>query len=71
VPLPDAQPPTDAKQAAALLAEVVARVCRGECDPKYLTTLSYGVNSFLKAINLSDVQQRLEKVEQAIKRKEA
>ncbi len=46
----------------------VARVCRGECDPKYLTTLSYGVNSFLKAINLSDVQQRLEKVEQAIRR---
>jgi general stress protein YciG len=50
-----------------LLAEVMAEIRAGKMDPKLGTTLGYLGTSLLKAIETSDIEERLEKLENGLK----
>jgi general stress protein YciG len=51
-----------------LLAEVMAEIRAGRMDPKLGTTLGYLGTSLLKAIETSDLEERLEKLEHGLKK---
>jgi general stress protein YciG len=50
-----------------LLAEVMAEIRAGKMDPKLGTTLGYLGTSLLKAIETSEIEERLEKLENGLK----
>jgi hypothetical protein len=50
-----------------LLAEAMAEIRGGKMDPKLGTTLGYLGTSLLKAIEISDIEERLEKLENELK----
>jgi hypothetical protein len=58
------QTATDVKN---LLAEAMAAIRAGKMDPKLGTTLGYLGTSLLKAIETSDIEKRLEKLENGLK----
>jgi hypothetical protein len=51
-----------------LLAEAMAEIRTGRMDPKLGTTLGYLGMSLLKAIETSDIEERLEKLEHGLKK---
>ena len=55
--------PESASDVKNLLAEVMAEIRAGKMDPKLGTTLGYLGTSLLKAIETSDIEQRLSKLE--------
>ena len=55
--------PRNACDVKNLLAEVMAEIRAGKMDPKLGTTLGYLGTSLLKAIETSDIEERLEKLE--------
>jgi hypothetical protein len=55
--------PRNARDVKNLLAEAMAEICAGKMDPKLGTTLGYLGTSLLKAIEISDIEERLEKLE--------
>ena len=59
-------PPQTASDVKNLLAEVMAEIRAGKMDPKLGTTLGYLGTSLLKAIETSDIEQRLEKLEHGL-----
>ena len=59
--------PRNACDVKNLLAEVMAEIRAGKMDPKLGTTLGYLGTSLLKAIESSDIEERLEKLENALK----
>jgi hypothetical protein len=50
------------------LAEVMAEIRAGKMDPKLGTTLGYLGTSLLKAIEISDIEARLEKLENGLEK---
>ena len=64
----EGSPPQNACDVKNLLAEVMAEIRAGRMDPKLGTTLGYLGTSLLKAIETSDIEERLEKLENGIKR---
>jgi hypothetical protein len=50
-----------------LLAEAMAAIRAGKMDPKLGSTLGYLGVSLLKAIEISDIEQRLKKLENELK----
>jgi general stress protein YciG len=56
-------PPQNARDVKNLLAETMAEIRAGKMDPKLGTTLGYLGASLLKAIETSDIEERLEKLE--------
>jgi general stress protein YciG len=56
-------PPQNARDVKNLLAETMAEIRAGKMDPKLGTTLGYLGTSLLKAIETSDIEERLEKLE--------
>jgi hypothetical protein len=56
-------PPQNARDVKNLLAETMAEIRPGKVDPKLGTTLGYLGTSLLKAIETSDIEERLEKLE--------
>lgn len=56
-------PPQNARDVKKLLAEAMADIQAGRMDPKLGTTLGYLGTSLLKAIETSDIEERLEKLE--------
>src|SRR5215469_13393803 len=55
--------PQSALDVKNLLAEAMAEIRAGKMDPKLGTTLGYLGTSLLKAIETSDIEQRLERLE--------
>ncbi len=55
--------PQTASDVKDLLAETMAEIRAGKMDPKLGTTLGYLGTSLLKAIEISDIEQRLAKLE--------
>jgi hypothetical protein len=55
--------PQTASDVKNLLAEVMAEIRAGKTDPKLGTTLGYLGTSLLKAIETSDIEQRLARLE--------
>ena len=55
--------PQTASDVKKLLAEAMAEIRAGKMDPKLGTTLGYLGTSLLKAIETSDIEQRLERLE--------
>ncbi len=60
--------PRNACDVKNLLAEVMAEIRAGRMDPKLGTTLGYLGTSLLKAIETSDIEERLEKLENGLKK---
>ena len=60
--------PRNACDVKNLLAEVMVEIRAGRMDPKLGTTLGYLGTSLLKAIETSDIEERLEKLENGFKR---
>jgi general stress protein YciG len=56
-------PPQSARDVKKLLAEAMANIQAGRMDPKLGSTLGYLGTSLLKAIETSDIEERLEKLE--------
>ena len=65
------QPPQNAADLKALLGELIARTMAGKTDPKVTNTIAYTGTSFLRALELSDLEDRLSALEVAAKLKEA
>jgi hypothetical protein len=61
------QPPRTAGEVRNLLSEAIAEIRAGKMDPKLGTTLGYLGTSLLKAIETSDLEERLEKLENGLK----
>jgi general stress protein YciG len=59
----DLTPPQTASDVKDLLAEAMAKIRAGKMDAKLGTTLGYLGTSLLKAIEISDMEQRLKKLE--------
>ena len=59
----DIPPPQNACDVKNLLAEAISEIRAGKMDPKLGTTLGYLATSLLKAIETSDIEERLEKLE--------
>ena len=59
-------PPQNACDVKNLLAEAMAEIRAGRMDPKLGTTLGYLGTSLLKAIETSDIEERLEKLENGL-----
>jgi len=55
--------PQTASDVKNLLADAMAEIRAGKMDPKLGTTLGYLGTSLLKAIETSDIEQRLERLE--------
>jgi general stress protein YciG len=62
------RPPQNACDVKNLLAEAMAEIRTGRMDPKLGTTLGYLGVSLLKAIETSDIEERLEKLEHGLKK---
>ena len=60
--------PRNACDVKNLLAEAMAEIRAGRMDPKLGTTLGYLGTSLLKAIETSDIEERLEKLEHGLKK---
>jgi hypothetical protein len=60
--------PQNACDVKNLLAEAMAEIRAGRMDPKLGTTLGYLGTSLLKAIETSDIEERLEKLEHGLKK---
>jgi general stress protein YciG len=60
-------PPQNARDVKNFLAEAMAEIRSGKMDPKLGTTLGYLGASLLKAIETSDFEERLEKLENGLK----
>jgi general stress protein YciG len=60
--------PRNACDVKNLLAEVMAEIRAGKMDPKLGTTLGYLGTSLLKAIEISDIEARLEKLENGLEK---
>jgi general stress protein YciG len=60
--------PRNAGDVKNLLAEAMAEIRAGRMDPKLGTTLGYLGTSLLKAIETSDIEERLEKLENGLKK---
>jgi general stress protein YciG len=60
--------PRNAGDVKNLLAEAMAEIRAGRMDPKLGTTLGYLGTSLLKAIETSDIEERLEILENGLKR---
>jgi len=58
--------PQNACDVKNLLAEAMAEIRAGRMDPKLGTTLGYLGTSLLKAIETSDLEERLEKLEHGL-----
>jgi general stress protein YciG len=58
--------PHNARDVKNLLAEVMAEIRAGKMDPKLGTTLGYLGTSLLKAIETSDLEERLERLENGL-----
>ena len=58
-------PPESAADVRRMLAEVMADIRAGEMDPKLGTTLGYVGTALLRALEIADFEQRLERLEQA------
>ena len=56
-------PPQNARDVKNLLAETMAEIRAGKMDPRLGTTLGYLGTSLLKEIETSDIEERLEKLE--------
>ena len=56
-------PPQTASDVKKMLAEVMADIIAGKMEPKLGTTLGYLGMSLLKAIETSDLEERLERLE--------
>ena len=56
-------PPQNAFDVKTMLAEAMAAIRAGKMDPKLGTTLGYLGTSLLKAIETSDIELRLAKLE--------
>jgi hypothetical protein len=56
-------PPQNASDVKNLLADAMAEVRAGKMDPKLGTTLGYLGTSLLKAIETSDIELRLARLE--------
>src|SRR5215469_12612679 len=59
----EVSPPQTASDVKNLLADAMAEIRSGKMDPKLGTTLGYLGTSLLKAIETSDIEQRLERLE--------
>lgn len=57
--------PQNAADVTAILADAMAEIRAGKMDPKLGTTLGYLGTSLLKAIEMSDLEQRLTALESA------
>src|SRR5664279_3297616 len=55
--------PQNARDVKNFLSEAMAEIRAGKMDPKLGTTLGYLGTSLLKAIETSDIEERLEKLE--------
>ena len=64
-------PPQTASDVKTLLADAMAEIRAGKMDPKLGTTLGYLGTSLLKAIETSDIEQRLERLEATNELKDA
>lgn len=60
-------PPQNARDVKNFLSEAMARIRAGRMDPKLGTTLGYLGTSLLRAIETSDIEERLEKLEHGLK----
>jgi hypothetical protein len=60
--------PRNACDVKNLLAEAMAEIRAGRMDPKLGTTLGYLGTLLLKAIETSDIEERLEKLEHGLKK---
>ena len=61
-------PPQTACDVKNFLSEAMAEIRAGKMDPKLGTTLGYLGTSLLKAIETSDLEERLEKLEHGLKK---
>jgi general stress protein YciG len=64
----EGSPPQNACDVKNLLAEAMAEIRAGRMDPKLGSTLGYLGTSLLKAIETSDLEARLEKLEHGLKK---
>jgi hypothetical protein len=69
--LQDMQPPQNAADLKKLLGDLIARTMAGKTDPRVANTVAYTGASFLRAVELSDLEARLATLEAAAKAKEA
>ena len=60
-------PPQNARDVKNFLSEAMAEIRAGKMDPKVGTTLGYLGTSLLKAIETSDIEKRLESLENGLK----
>ena len=60
--------PQNACDVKNFLSEAMAEIRAGRMDPKLGTTLGYLGTSLLKAIETSDIEERLEKLEHGLKK---
>jgi hypothetical protein len=63
VAIPDAEPPKTAHQVAETMATVIAGMLKGEIDPRIANGVAYCSNALLKALEVSELEARLDKVE--------
>jgi hypothetical protein len=63
--LPDAQPPQTPQCIADTMAQVIAGVLRGEVDPRIANSAAYCAATLIKAIEISDLERRVEALERA------
>ena len=59
----DVSPPKNAVDVKELLADTMAKIRSGKLDPKLGTTLAYIGTALLKAMEVSDIEQRLQRLE--------
>ena len=66
--VPRVSVPESAGDVKRMLAEAMADIREGRMDPKLGTTLGYLGTSLLKAIETSDLEERLEKLEHGLQK---
>ncbi len=64
--LPDALPPQTPQTIAETMAQVIAGVLRGEVDPRIANSTAYCCGTLIKAIEVSELEKRLEALERAM-----
>jgi hypothetical protein len=58
------------KEVAVFLAETINQVRKGQVSPKIASTVGYLTGLLMKALETSDIEERLARVEQALKTRE-
>jgi hypothetical protein len=58
---------TDNKSVASLLAQVINEVREGEIDLRVANCIGYLAGHLIKALEISDLEERVEKIEKTIK----